>query len=251
MLSDQKITISCIVPARNESGHLLELINEILGIEQISNIVIVEGGSSDNTWEVIKEIQRTHPILITAIQQNGTGKFNAVLCGAAIVSTDYVLIWDADRSISPKDTLSVINLAIQTQNPVIGNRLKGTIAPGAMRFANYVGNWLFAIAWAPLLKFKITDMLCGTKIFPTTILTDLPTSLINADPYGDFALVAYSRIMGMDVLSIPVDYKARVYGYTNIRRWSGGMALLLCTLRVYFLILRSLLTSKVVKLQKS
>jgi glycosyltransferase involved in cell wall biosynthesis len=213
--------------------------------------VIVEGGSSDNTWEVIQEIQRAHPTLITALQQSGTGKFDAVLCGAAIVSTDFVLIWDADGTVSPVDTLAVINLAIKTNNPVIGNRLKGSIAPNAMRFANYIGNWLFAFAWAPILKFKITDMLCGTKIFPTSILIDLPKGLIDADPYGDFALVAFSRLRGLDVHSIPVDYEARVYGSTNIKRWSGGIALLICTIRVYFLIINASFKSRLVKNQNS
>ena len=251
MPTDKRATVSCIIPARNESGYLKELITEVLEIRQISEIVIVEGGSSDNTWEVIQEIQRAHPSVITALQQSGTGKFNAVLCGAATIRADYVLIWDADGTVSPTDTLSVINLALQTQSPVIGNRLKGSIAPGAMRFANYMGNWLFAFAWAPILKFKMTDMLCGTKIFPTSILTELPKGLIDADPYGDFALVAFSRLKGLDVLSIPVDYKARVYGTTNIKRWSGGIALLLCTIRVYFLITNSLWESKVKKIQNS
>ena len=52
------LTLGCIVPARNESGHLVSVIEQIMSIEVISEIIIIEGGSSDDTWEVAKQIQK-------------------------------------------------------------------------------------------------------------------------------------------------------------------------------------------------
>ena len=62
-------TISCIVPARNEAGHLSELIGSILTVSQISEIVIVEGGSHDNTWEVAQEIVALNSTKVKLVRQ--------------------------------------------------------------------------------------------------------------------------------------------------------------------------------------
>jgi glycosyltransferase involved in cell wall biosynthesis len=225
--------ISCIVPARNEGGHLEKLIIQILSIPTIAEVIIVEGGSSDDTWEIAQQLERKFVKKVRTLQQTGKGKFNAVLDGAACASGKLILIWDADGTVSSSDTEKIIHLSLQTSGPVIGNRLRGNIAPGAMQKANWLGNWIFAFLWAPILGDSPADMLCGTKIFEAETFTKLPTWLRNADPYGDFALVAFARVQNRKVRTVPVDYSARTYGTTNIHRWSGGCALLLCTMKIY------------------
>lgn len=229
--------ISCIVPARNEGGHLEELIIQILSIPTISEVIIVEGGSSDDTWLIAQQLEQNFLQKVRILQQTGRGKFNAVLEGAAYASGELILIWDADGTVSSSDTQKIINLSLQTNGPVIGNRLGGNIAPGAMQKANWLGNWFFAFLWAPILGGSPRDMLCGTKIFEAITFRTLPTWLKNADPYGDFALVAFARAQNRKVLTVPVDYSARTYGTTNIHRWSGAYALMLCTIKIYIWLL--------------
>jgi len=53
--------MSCVVPARNEEGHLREVITQILLIESISDIIIIEGGSIDNTYDLAHQITRENP----------------------------------------------------------------------------------------------------------------------------------------------------------------------------------------------
>jgi glycosyltransferase involved in cell wall biosynthesis len=227
-------TIGCVIPARNEAGYLEELVTEILSIKELNEIIIIEGGSTDTTWEICQLLEKTNKNRITSIKQTGAGKFNAVLEGAKICSSDLILIWDADGTVAKEDVTRIINLAIETRNPVIGNRLTGKMEKGAMRFANKIGNWLFAILWSPLLGRKPVDLLCGTKIFPRKIFVTLPEWLEKMDPYGDFALIAYSKKQNLKISSQKVDYYARKYGSTNISRWSGGVKLAKCTVAIYF-----------------
>lgn len=237
--SSSRSQLGCVVPARNESGHLRLVIEEVCSIEVISQIIIVEGGSSDDTWDIAQELASASPNgKIKAIKQTKSGKFNAVLDGARTLSTEKIVIWDADGTVSKEDTQRIVDTSIRTGRPVIGDRLRGKIEPGAMRKANWVGNWLFAFAWAPILKSRPRDMLCGTKIFPIEIFTELPEKFISADPYGDFALVGFARFRKLKIESVVVDYKARIYGDTNIHRWSGGIQLLNTTLRIYFFYLK-------------
>ena len=202
-------------------------------VDQISEIVIVEGNSGDNTWDVAKEIQKKYPTKVKITQQPSTGKFNAVLHGSHLISTDLILVWDADGTVSVRDTKKIIYLSIASGHPVIGDRLRGEIAEGAMQTANWFGNWFFALLWSPIIWSKPTDMLCGTKIFPRHIFNDLPNWLIKNDPYGDFALVAFARANGLKILSYVVDYKPRAYGVTNINRWQGALQLFITTIKVY------------------
>ena len=231
-------SVCCVVPARNESGHLNEVLSNILSVSEINEIVIVEGGSTDDTWEVAQKLAKTHPEIIKTYKQTGKGKFNAVMEGALASSSQLVLIWDADGTVPLEDSQRVVSRSLETSNPAIGDRLRGKIEPGAMQAANWIANWGFAILWAPILRDKPRDMLCGTKIFPREIFTEMPSWLIEADPYGDFALVGHARLRKLKIESCMVNYGARTYGQTNIHRWSGGVLLLKATFRIYWMIIR-------------
>lgn len=211
----------------------MSVVDQALGINEITEIIIIEGGSSDNTWEVAQQIQQSNPQRVRILQQKGKGKFNAVLEGSKICSTDLILIWDADGTVPLIDTKKIIKIALNSGQPVIGDRLRGKIAKGAMQTANWFGNWFFAILWSPILRKKPTDMLCGTKIFPADIFREMPKWLIKHDPYGDFALVAFARARDLKISSSVVDYNARSYGVTNINRWSGAIQLFETTVKVY------------------
>ena len=223
--------ITCIIPARNESESLNLLVADISSIEYVSKIIIVEGGSLDDTWEQAQLIAR-HNKKVRAIKQLNKGKFDAVLSASNLIETGLFIIWDADATVAKDSVDKMIIRAITTGNVVIGDRLRGNISPGAMQLVNYFGNWFFAFLWAPILQGKVNDLLCGSKIFPTKILNTIPEWLIKNDPYGDFSLLAVCR--KLDIEFIPVDYSARLYGETNINRWKGAFQLFKVTCLIYF-----------------
>ena len=230
--------ISCIVPARNEAGHLRQVLSQIMQISEINEIVIVEGGSSDNTYMVALELMKENLEQIKVLKQTGKGKFNAVLIGSAECKNGLILIWDADGTVTLESTKRVISRALSTNGPVIGDRLKGNMERGSMRAANFVANWLFAVFWSPLLHGQVCDLLCGTKIFPKSTFEKIPELLKRSDPYGDFALLTTARLQKLWIENVPVSYMKRQYGTTNIKRWSGGLSLLRVSFQAYYLLLR-------------
>lgn len=236
--------ISCIVPAKNEAGHLRHVIEEIKQVKEISEIIIVEGGSADDTLFEARNIALENPYLIRVAVQNGKGKFNAVRQGAELCRESLILIWDADGTVPLESTQSIISIALNSGSPAIGNRLRGRIERGAMYKANYLGNWFFAILWAPLMKGRVVDLLCGTKIFTKNVYLSIPEWIAARDPYGDFSLLISARILGEDVLSIPVNYEKRKYGETNIHRWTGGLKLIWVTILAYLSFLKANLISR-------
>lgn len=236
--------ISCIVPARNEQGHLRNVISEILEVSQISQIIIVEGGSIDSTFEEASKLASENPKLIQVMKQLGKGKFDAVKQASKFCRENLIIIWDADGTVPLSSVNELVALALRTNCPVIGDRLRGEIEKGAMFKANYLGNWFFAFLWAPIMGGQIKDLLCGTKIFTREVYLSIPESLLRHDPFGDFALLLSSRLIGQKVLSHKVKYLKRQYGSTNIHRWSDGLRLLKVTLVAYLVLTKSKFLTK-------
>lgn len=222
-------TLTCVVPARNEAGHLEQLIQNILSVGEITKVVIVEGGSTDNTFEIALKLSKLHPMRVSCIKQTRKGKFNAVLEGAAIHKSDFTMIWDADGTVPVESSKRIIEKSLELRSFSMGDRLRGEIAPGAMQFANRIGNWLFAIVWAPINRIKPTDIFCGTKVAPSEVFANVPRDLMINDPYGDIALLLTARKLGIKVTPTPVKYTARIYGESKMRRWKMGLVFLKLT----------------------
>ena len=225
--------ISCIVPARNEEGHLRTVLSQVMQVNEISQIIIVEGGSTDDTLKEANQLARENSTLIQVTQQYGRGKFDAVRHASQLCDRSLIIIWDADGTVPLSSVKDLVASALNSGNAIIGNRLRGKIEKDAMRKANFIGNWIFAILWAPLLQGKVVDLLCGTKIFTKEVYESIPDRVARHDPYGDFSLLLSARLCGLKIDSLPVHYLKRQYGVTNIRRWSGGIRLIKVTLFAY------------------
>lgn len=125
---------------------------------------------------------------------------------------------------------------------VNGTRLVYPMESGAMNFANMVGNKLFALAFSFLLGQRFKDTLCGTKVIDRVSYERLAAGRAyfgDFDPFGDFDLLFGVQRLGLKIVELPVRYRERTYGTTNIQRWRHGWLLLRMTLfaarRVKFL----------------
>jgi glycosyltransferase involved in cell wall biosynthesis len=224
-------TFSCVVPIRNEAGNLPDLFQTLIKVPKLDEIIFVEGGSQDNSYEVISILSKGHD-RVRVLKQKGIGKFDAVLEGIDSSFANHVVIWDADSTISLEDTTRMLDQAASSLSLVTGNRLTGTRAPKSMRFMNLLGNHFFSICFMLVLNGKKIDTLCGTKIFPKGILGFLPRDVLVSDPFGDFSIIFGAIMAKIPIKSLPVQYSARKYGNTNIRRWRAGVQLILLFLRL-------------------
>jgi hypothetical protein len=99
----------------------------------------------------------------------------------------------------------------------------------AMRFANLLGNKFFSGAFSWLLGQQIKDTLCGTKVLWKRSYEAIARNRSyfgDFDPFGDFDLIFGAARLNLRIRDLPVRYRARQYGTTNIQRWSHGWLLL-------------------------
>ena len=230
-------SVSIIVAARNEVGNIENLIHRLPNLSPNQELIFVEGGSEDQTWETIQEAikenqeQLRYPIL--AFKQTGKGKGDAVRLGFSKASGDILIILDADLSVPPEELPRFIeNLRLDKCEFANGSRLVYPMEKQAMQFLNLLGNRLFGIAFSFLVGQPIRDTLCGTKALWATDYKKLALQRSyfgEFDPFGDFDLIFGAARLGLKIRDVPVHYKARVYGSTNISRFRHGVLLLKMT----------------------
>ena len=232
---ENKYSKSIIVPAKNEEGNLEELVNRIPKFNSEYEIIIICGESSDNTLGVSEEIKvKNSEKNIKVLKQSGRGKSNAVFQGISASNNELIAILDSDISVDP-ETLSHFFKIIEDGHAdfVNGTRLIYGKEKNSMRLLNVIGNLLFQSMISIVIKQKLTDSLCGTKVFKRSYLKHLinwADSTIIKDPFGDFDFIFSAAYSGQKILEYPVHYRSRKYGSTQISRFRDGWKLL-----IYFL----------------
>lgn len=92
-----------------------------------------------------------------------------------------------------------------------------------MRFFNLLGNKFFSLAFSWLLGQPIKDTLCGTKVLTKENYQRL---VANRHAFGDFDLIFGAAKLNLKIVDLPIRYRERTYGDTNISRWRHGFMLL-------------------------
>jgi len=224
-------TVSVIVAARNESGHIEELMTRIPEMGGGTEIIFVEGNSTDETWATIERSLTAHlDRKCKLLKQPGKGKGDAVRAGFDVATGDILMILDADMTVPPEDLPRFYELMASGAGEFVnGVRLVYPMEDDAMRFANLLGNKLFSWAFSWMLGQPIRDTLCGTKVLWRTDYQRIAYNRSyfgDFDPFGDFDLLFGAARLNLKIMEVPIRYRSRRYGETNISRWRHGWLLL-------------------------
>jgi hypothetical protein len=235
--------VSVVVPARNEAGNIEKIFERVPEMGRGTEIVFVEGHSEDETFATVERTMAANPHRrCKLLKQTGEGKGDAVRLGFANSEGDILMILDADLTVPPEDLPRFYEaLATRKGEFVNGVRLVYPMEDEAMRFFNLVGNKLFSLCFSWLLGQPIKDTLCGTKVLWAKhykMIADNRSYFGNLDPFGDFDLILGAARLNLAIVDLPVRYRNRRYGETNIRRWKHGLLLLkmaaIAALRIKF-----------------
>ena len=237
---NKKISKSIIVPAKNEEGNLDELLNRIPHFETDYEIIIVCGESSDNTLEKAKSLIKSRPEnIIKVLTQTKNGKANAVWEGLELSDNDAVAILDSDLSVDPEKLTDFFEIIENGHADFVnGTRLIYKMEKGAMQSLNKLGNRFFQFIISKLISVRLTDSLCGTKVFKKENIQNIKkwqNSMKFEDPFCDFDLIFSAAYSSQKIVELPVYYRTRKYGSTNISRFKDGWKLLFYFFNSYIL----------------
>lgn len=224
-------SVSVVVPARNEAGNIEEIFRRVPVMGKSTELIFVEGHSKDQTYEAIERGIAAHPERkCVLLRQPGEGKADAVRLGFDRCSGDILMILDADLTVAPEDLPRFVEALRSGQGEFInGVRLVYPMEAQAMRFFNLLGNKFFSAVFSWLLGQPIKDTLCGTKVLWKSDyrrIVEGRSYFGDFDPFGDFELLFGAAKLTRRIVEMPIRYRQRVYGETNIRRWKHGWLLL-------------------------
>jgi hypothetical protein len=231
-IDNSKMSVSIVVAARNEEGNIKNILDRIPKMGPNDELIFVEGNSTDNTWQKIQELSKEYSSKLNIItaQQSGKGKGDAVRKGFSLATKEILMILDADLTVPPEDLPRFYNAIVQRKGEFInGSRLVYPMEKEAMRFFNLLGNKFFAMAFSYVLGQRFKDTLCGTKVITRKNYQKLEKNrnfFGEFDPFGDFDLIFGAARMGLKIVEVPIIYRERTYGETNISRWKHGVILL-------------------------
>ena len=226
----QEHTVTVLVPCRNEKGNIESAITRTpaFGIHQ--EFIFVEGHSKDGTFEEVERIIQKYPEKdIKLFKQQGNGKGDAVRLGFSKAKGDVLMILDADLTTMPEDMPKFYEVIRSGKGEFInGCRLIYPLEDEAMRFLNLVANKFFGLFFTWLMGQRFKDTLCGTKVIFRRHYEDLTANrhyFGDFDPFGDFDLIFGAVKLNLKVVEVPVRYKSRQYGSTQIQRFRHGLLL--------------------------
>jgi ubiquinone/menaquinone biosynthesis C-methylase UbiE len=223
--------VSVIVPARNEAGNIPNIFDRVPEMGAATELIFVEGNSTDDTYAAIeREIARRPDVRAKLYKQPGRGKGDAVRVGFREAAGDFLIILDADLTVAPEDLPRFYEAWRSGKAEFVnGVRLVYPMEQKAMRFFNFLGNKFFSLAFTWLLNQSIKDTLCGTKALSKRQYEMIAANRAyfgELDPFGDFDLTFGAAKYNLKIVDIPVRYRERTYGETNIQRWTHGWLLL-------------------------
>ena len=227
--------LTIVIPCRNEKGNIEAALQRLPSFPGPVEVIYVEGHSSDGTWEEVQRVTSEYGsrLSVSAYRQTGKGKSDAVRLGFSKARHELITILDADLTMPPEMLPRFYNAYCSgLADFVNGTRLVYPMEGEAMRFLNRLGNEFFARALSYVLDSHLNDSLCGTKLLRRDDYARMVrwrTDFGDVDPFGDFELLFPAAILGLGIIDVPVYYRARSYGSTQIHRFRHGLMLLRMT----------------------
>jgi len=233
--------LGAVIPIKNESGNVKEMVRAAKNLPTLSRIIFIDGKSSDNTVETlincINEFGDQRMSIL--VQEPPYNKFSAVKQAIKVLDCDHVLVWDGDNTIQFEDVKKMIQIYLSETKVntvfLVANRLTNLRESKSFRIINLIGNHISSIMMIPILSAYLKDVLSGVKIFPIKLINSKNCStLTELDLFGDVSLLAFGRKLTVRFIQYSCNYKNRTYGTSKISRLSGGVNIIKSILHLYF-----------------
>ncbi|MCW4025667.1 MAG: glycosyltransferase family 2 protein [Candidatus Bathyarchaeota archaeon] len=201
----RKDQVTIVIPVKNEELAISKVIDELLS-EGYQNILVIDGYSTDNTLNIIKEKSG-----VQFIHQHGRGKTGAVKTAIDNVATPYMLVIDGDFTYPAKDIWKLLaHCHIYSQ--VIGVRDRKNIS-----YIHRFGNKVITQAFNLLFSANLSDVCSGMYLLNTEVARQLELSSKGFITEVEIAAQTAARY---NITEVPIGYRQRI-GKGKLSTWNG------------------------------
>jgi glycosyltransferase involved in cell wall biosynthesis len=228
--------VSILMAAYNEEATLIPCVERVLeaplpaGLDR--ELVLVDDGSRDCTWEIAQQLAARYPQIRPFQQIPNQGKGAAIRRAIAEMTGDLAIVQDADLEYDPRDYPVLLRPLLEGKaDAVFGSRFAGEERK-VLLFWHTVANRMLTLLSNMLNDVNLTDMETGYKAFTAHALKSLPleSSRFGIEP----ELAAKSARNRFRIYEVPVNYNGRTYEEGKKIRWTDGLAALWFILKYRF-----------------
>lgn len=226
----KKPTISVLIAALNEENIIKKTVDECFSIVDYSMdvYVVLDDKTTDKTAQVAKKAGAK--IIKTG---KWLGKGAALRKALPYATADYTVLIDADYQFLPRDIPKLINPLQDGYDVTLGTRYeKGAkVEAKSVTPLRRFGIYFLSLATSIACRQRVTDVLAGFKAFKTPVLNDLHMEI---DHYGyEAEVVIKAAQKGYKILNVPIQYKQRKAGKSNVNPIKHGTMFLGSILKVW------------------
>jgi len=215
------MSVSIIIPAKNEHGNLIRILPEIRQNLPDAEIIVVNDGSTDGTGQSLSAYQIkvvTHPYSM--------GNGAAVKTGARTAKSDTLIFMDADGQHDPRDISRLLAELNKGYDMVVGARHSRSQTSIGRSYANRMYNWL--ASW--MVGRKIDDLTSGFRAVRADKFRKFLYLLPNGFSYPTTITMSFFRA-GHSVAYVPI-IAGRRKGKSHIRIMHDGVRFLLIIFKI-------------------
>jgi glycosyltransferase involved in cell wall biosynthesis len=201
--------LSVVIPAYNEEATIEKIIHKVLPIPHLLEVIIIDDGSTDNTYRLAQQLADTYE-LVRVIRQENSGKTAALRSGFAMTRGSIVIVQDADLEYDPEEIAEVIGPILSGNAEVVyGSRFLVRKTTRVLYFYHYLANKSLTFFSNLLTNLNMTDIETCYKAFSGEIIRNM---VIVSTGFG-FEVEATAKIakLGYAIYEVPISYYGRTY----------------------------------------
>jgi glycosyltransferase involved in cell wall biosynthesis len=225
-------TLCVVMPVYNEETTVETVIRKILQQPDVAELVVVDDGSNDGTWEILNKLQQEGSLPETRAlrllrHEINLGKGAALRTAIALATAPLVVVQDADLEYDPEEYGALIDPIGKGQADVVfGSRFIGSQAHRVLYFWHSVANKFLTLLSNVFTNLNLTDMECGYKAFRREIIQGLR---LEENRFGfEPEVVAKVARSGARVFEVSVSYSGRTYAEGKKIGWKDGLSAIRC-----------------------
>jgi len=226
--------LSVVVPVYNEEATVARLLATVLQQRPVQEVIVVDDGSSDQTWAKLQEVSRAEPRVKLLRHERNLGKGAALRTAFPAATASIVIVQDADLEYDPVEYFLLLNpILADKADVVLGTRLVGAGAHRVLYFWHSVGNKFLTLLSNMATDLNCTDIEAGYKAFRRDVVQRIT---IEEDRFGfEPEIVAKTAKLRLRIFEVPISYYGRTYAEGKKINWRDGVSALWCILKYNFL----------------
>jgi dolichol-phosphate hexosyltransferase len=218
-MSDRAV-LSVMMPAFNEERTLEIILSHVLNQPEVGEVIVVDDGSTDNTWEILTSIAKGDSRVRPFRQEINQGKGAALRRAVGELQMPFALVQDADLEYDPRDYPMLLQ-PLQAGRADIVYGVRGFAGQTAFSFWFVLGNKLVTLATNLLFDCYISDMETGYKVLRSDLWKRLNLHGTRFDIEPD--ITARALRLGYRIHEVPIRYYARSRDEGKKLTWRDGV----------------------------